>query len=252
MEKILSSPIPPTVPTCHPLFSTMHHPGPFFLCLCALSLIARALENDDVPLTTTNLFLSDDGYSTFDELSNLPSLDSSYLLPSDPSSKFLNDASSSDFIIPPPNPNSSSSSCLFLPPSPPPGRTRTRRGEAENICPNPDEGGEGSLSTIGSPLGKTAPAPADAVTLRKTMEEVQQYWCAETTSATFSNIPVCDAIFDSHDLFQTPVDHDLEGSVPDQGFFNIQRGWPRECSLPLFSVIFQNFCDARRGVLLSG
>ena len=62
------------------------------------------------------------------------------------------------------------------------------------------------------------------------MEEVERYWCSETSMASFNNIPVCDAEFETSDLFQTPVDLELEGPVPEQGFFTIQKGWPSESS----------------------
>lgn len=102
-------------------------------------------------------------------------------------------------------------------------------------------------------MGKTAPAPGGTTTQRKTMEEVQKYWCSETAMAGFNNIPVCDAKFDVDDLFQTPVDHELEGPIPDQGFFNIKNGWASECSLPIFQFSRRGSCakfgDASRGIL---
>lgn len=81
------------------------------------------------------------------------------------------------------------------------------------------------------PMGKVAPVPGGATTQRKTMEEVQKHWCSETSMTAFNNIPVCDATFQTSDRFQTPVDHELEGPVPIQGFFNVQKGWPSESSL---------------------
>ena len=46
----------------------------------------------------------------------------------------------------------------------------------------------------------------------------------------FNNIPVCDAIYKTSDVFQTPVDLELDGPVPEQGFFTIQKGWSSESS----------------------
>lgn len=51
----------------------------------------------------------------------------------------------------------------------------------------------------------------------------------------FNNIPVCDAIFKQSDVFQTPVDLELEGPVPEQGFFIVQKGWSSESSFTLHS-----------------
>lgn len=213
-------------------FFTMH---PCILCL-ALSLIARA-SDDDYPLaTTTNLFFNDDDdssdYIPLDELSTLPLPDSSYLLANEPSSSLFDfeDTSLSDFILSSDEDENDLSTCLLPPGSSSPAaaasrRTRARRG-ANSCSNNAVEGGP--LFAVDAPPGRTAGAGTS--TQRKTMEEVKTYWCAETSFPNFDNIPVCDAIFDSDALYQAPVHLSLDGAVPNQGFFNIMKGWPRECS----------------------
>ena len=99
-------------------------------------------------------------------------------------------------------------------------------------------------------MGNTAPAPGGTTTQRKTMEQVQENWCSETAMVSFSNIPICDAQFELDDLFQMPVDHQLEGPVPEQMFFNIQKAWASECSLPIlvfsWGFLLPSVSDASR------
>lgn len=228
-----------------PFSFTMRRFWPFLLGPCAFSLIIRAFDDGDDPWTATNIFSSENDYSMFDEISNLPSLDPSYPLSSETSSSFQDDAASSDFSLPPSNSDSSTSSCLLFPPSLPPDRRRIRRGGAESACPNPEEGGGSGVSVIDPPMGRIAPAPGGATTQRKTMEEVQQHWCSETSMTAFNNIPICDANFKTSDIFQTPVHFELEGSVPEQGFFNIQKGWPSESSFAHASGFHLGFDNAK-------
>lgn len=222
----------------------MQHFCLFLLSLYTCSLGIRAFDNGDDTLTPIDLFSNENDYSTFDELSSLPSLDSSYSLSSETPSTFQDNDASSDFDLPPSNSDSPTSSCLFVSPSLPLDTRRIRRGKAESACPNLQEGGGGGVSVIDPPIGKLAPAPG-ATTQRKTMEEVQQHWCSETSMTAFNNIPVCDAIYKTSDAFQTPVHLELEGPVPEQGFFVIQQGWSSESSFTHSSGLHLAFYNAK-------
>ena len=231
-------------------FDTVMHRC-WLLHILAFPIIMQSFERD--PLGTTDLFFDDNGangdgslseIAPFDDLTSSSAIDSSYSLADDPASSLVNFNvdqnddnlfSSADLFTTTTTPDSDS--CLF-----PPSRSkRTRRGDV-NSCPNLVEGGPAIV--IPDP-GAAAAAAAGTVTQRKTTEEVKRYWCAETSIPGFENIPVCDAIFDADELFQSPVHKSLDGSVPDLGFFNIMRAWPRKFFLRRACRFYLIFCPPK-------
>lgn len=207
----------------HFLFQKMLRQLSLFL---ALPLSIRAFED-----AVTNLFFDNgaddaDSYlpsdiAPLDEFIGLPTSDDSYLVTNDLSA-------ASDFLL---SPHSDlSSACLY------PSSRRKREGGAEaSFCPDVDPGGPLLITDPSVSLEKIVNPGMGITTQRETMEDVKEYWCAETSIPGFQNIPVCDSIFELDEQSQEPVHKSLDGPAPELGFFNIKEGWPREFFL-LFIV----------------